>query len=472
MRRVYLAELRDSWSAWLGVSLAFVATNLSFVVSALVLSSGWAAIGAGKLVLEDSAEFTLTPITNFVFSGIVGLTVVATSATMVVDTRRGSLARLAVAGADPGQIVRSVMTQLVAVSLASALIADVIAMAVLQPYLHFLTTGIEAGTVIEQPAPVYNLWAMALANLACIGVAMLGGLGQARRAAAIPPVEALRQAAASPPQRMTVLRWIAVGLGVVLLALLFGAVFPMLEFRNSETISTFLQLGVLMLVVFTVLVALVAPVLISPIARGWTTLIPVRHPIWQLARKNIYVRGPRFSRSVVPIVFTIAMMLGLLALGPTLLATTLASGYGEGAVRLDKAGMGAFLSLLGPALAIALCGGIGNLFMMSKQRDAELALVGITGASPGQRRLLPVLEAVILTVTATIPALAAVGLMAAFYNFSFSAAGLVPVFVLPPEAWLVGVGGTGLIMIVATFLPTLKALRLPEPRVIARLAAE
>ena len=81
MRRVYLAELRDSWSAWLGVSLAFVATNLSFVVSALVLSSGWAAIGAGKLVLEDSAEFTLTPITNFVFSGIVGLTVVATSAT-------------------------------------------------------------------------------------------------------------------------------------------------------------------------------------------------------------------------------------------------------------------------------------------------------------------------------------------------------------------------------------------------------
>ena len=32
--------------------------------------------------------------------------------------------------------------------------------------------------------------------------------------------------------------------------------------------------------------------------------------------------------------------------------------------------------------------------------------------------------------------------------------------------------GTGLIMIVATFLPTLKALRLPEPRVIARLAAE
>ena len=159
MRRVYLAELRDSWSAWLGVSLAFVATNLSFVVSALVLSSGWAAIGAGKLVLEDSAEFTLTPITNFVFSGIVGLTVVATSATMVVDTRRGSLARLAVAGADPGQIVRSVMTQLVAVSLAF--------FSMLAPPTRRFTPGMRDATplpalVRAEPKSPLKRWRMAL----------------------------------------------------------------------------------------------------------------------------------------------------------------------------------------------------------------------------------------------------------------------------------------------------------------------
>ncbi|TBT83204.1 hypothetical protein ET989_12060 [Propioniciclava sinopodophylli] len=109
---------------------------------------------------------------------------------------------------------------------------------------------------------------------------------------------------------------------------------------------------------------------------------------------------------------------------------------------------------------------------MSKQRDAELALVGITGATPNQRRLLPVLEATILTVTAAIPAAAALGVMLGFLVVSFRAAGLVPGIDVPASAWLLGVGVTGLIMVAATFLPTLSALRLPEPRVVARLAAE
>ncbi len=153
-----------------------------------------------------------------------------------------------------------------------------------------------------------------------------------------------------------------------------------------------------------------------------------------------------------------------LSLGPTIYATSVASGF-EQTIQLDKAGMGAFLSLLGPALAIALAGGVGNLFMMSKQRDAELALVGITGATPNQRRLLPVLEAIILTVTAAIPATAALGVMMTFLVVSFQAAALVPGIAVPASAWIVGVGVTGLIMVAATFLPTLSALRLPEPRV-------
>ncbi|WP_342372424.1 hypothetical protein PCC79_16000 [Propioniciclava soli] len=472
MRKVYAAELRDSWPAWLGVSLAFVITNLSFVNSALVLRSGWAAVAAGKIDMMDSADFTLTPVSNFVFSGIVGLTVIATSTSMVVDSRRGSLARLGVAGAAPGQIVSSIMTQLVAVSVLSALIANIIAAATLDPFLHFLTVGVESGLVLEQPAPVYDVGVMVLANAVCIGVALLGGYGQARRAATIPPVEALRQAVAAPGERMTVLRWIGAALCVVVIVALFAGIFVMMQFRTSETVSTLMQMALAALLVFTVLVAMVAPLLIGPLARGWTALVPFRGPTWQIARKNVYVRGSRFSRSVVPIVFTIALMLGLLSLGPTIFATSAASGFEGGPITLDKAGMGAFLSLLGPALAIALAGGVGNLFMMSKQRDAELALFGITGATPTQRRVLPILEAIILTVTATIPAVLALALMLTYLYISFTGAGLVAVLSVPLSAWVVGVGATGLIMVAATFLPTLSALRLPEPRVVARLAAE
>lgn len=472
MRRLYLAELRDSWSAWLGVSLAFIAVNLSFVNSALVLASGWDAVHAGQIAMMDSGEFTLVPISNFLFSGIVGLTVVATSTAMVVDSRRGSLARLALAGAAPRQIVSSVMVQLVAVSLACAIIADLIAVATLQPYLGFLATGTDASEALFEPAPVYNVTWMLVANAGVVLVALVGGLGQARRAAGIAPVEALRQAAALPPPRMTVLRWITVAAAALALVAMFAMIGPFAQNRNSETVSTLMQFALVALVLFVVIVAIMSPVLISPLARAWTALIPVKSPTWQLARRNVYVRGARFSRSVIPIIFTIGLMLGLLSLGPTIYATTAASGLEGGAVSLEKAGLGAFLSLLGPALGIALCGGVGNLFMMSKQRDAELALFGITGATPSQRRLLPVLEAVILTVTAAIPGVLALLVMLAYLTISFSLTGLVPAMEVPPIAWGVGIGGTGLIMALATFLPTLKALSLPEPRVIARLAAE
>lgn len=472
MRRLYLAELRDSWSAWLGVSLAFIAVNLSFVNSALVLASGWGAVHAGQIAMMDSGEFTLVPISNFIFSGIVGLTVVATSTAMVVDSRRGSLARLSLAGAAPRQIVSSIMVQLVTVSVVCAIVADLIGMATLQPYLGFLASGTDAGEVLFRPAPVYHVTWMLLANAGVVLVALVGGYGQARRAAAIAPVEALRQAAAPPPPRMTIMRWITVAASALVLAAMFAMIGPFAQNRNSETVSTLMQLSLVALVAFVVIVAIMSPVLISPLARSWTALIPSKSPTWQMARKNVYVRGARFSRSVIPIIFTIGLMLGLLSLGPTIYATTLASGLEGGGVRLEKAGLGAFLSLLGPALGIALCGGIGNLFMMSKQRDAELALFGITGATPAQRRLLPVLEAIILTVTAAIPGILALVVMLAYLTISFSMTGLVPSMQVPATAWIVSVGGTCLIMVVATFLPTLKALSLPEPRVIARLAAE
>ncbi len=342
MGRLYLAELRDSWPAWLGVCLAFVITNLSYANSALVLASGWDAVGSGRLALMNSTEYTIVSVTNLVFSGLVGLVVIGTSAGMVVDARRGALARLALAGGTPRQVVGSVMLQLLAVGLASALIADVVAVATLGPWLEFLATGLDTGEEVVRVAPTAGVWVVLLANVGVVAVALLGGYRQARRAAAIPPVEALRQAAAPMPPRMGVGAWIGAAACVLVLGASFAMIVP---------------------------------------ARAWTALIPSRAAVWQLARTNIPVRGPRFARSVTPIIFTIGLMLGFLSIAPTIAATAEASGLGP--MPLDKAGMGAFLSLLGPALAVALVGGVGNLFMMSKQRDAELALLGISGAMPG-----------------------------------------------------------------------------------------
>lgn len=40
MHRLQLAELRDSWPTWLGVSLGFITTNFALVLSALTLVAG------------------------------------------------------------------------------------------------------------------------------------------------------------------------------------------------------------------------------------------------------------------------------------------------------------------------------------------------------------------------------------------------------------------------------------------------
>ena len=470
MRRIYRAELRDSWPAWVGVSLAFVATNLSFVNSALVLASGWAAVDAGLFGVEQSAEFTLTPLSNFFLSGIVGVMVLSTSAAMVIDGRRGSVARLALVGASPRQVLDSLMSQLLIVTVLSAFVADVVGMVTLQPYLDFLTYGIDTGM---PPIPVpasYNVAAMLAANAGCTLVALLGGWGQARRAARIEPVEALRQASADSAQRMTPARWSVVAVGILSLVGLFVLPTTMAGALGKEAVSAFLQFSVGALVLFVFVVAAAAPVFIGPVARAWTAVIPARDPMWQLARRNIYTRGTRFSRSVIPVIYTIGLMLGFLAIGPTIFATTDAA-FGGG-VTLEKANAGAFLSLLGPALGVALCGGVANLFMMSKQRDAELALLGLVGATPRQRRLLPVLEAIILVGTAAIPGVLALAVMMAYMHHAFPYAGVQAVTVVPLSAWVISIGGTAAIMVLATWAPTLRSMTLPERRVIARLAAE
>ncbi len=470
MHRIHLAELRDSWSAWLGVSLAFFTANLSFVMSSLVLVSGWNAVNSGLATLEATGEYTLVPISNYVFSGMVSLSVISMSTLMVVDSRRGSLARLAMAGAEPKTVIRTVMTQLVAVCLANAVLADAVALVTLNRYLHFLAFRMDPNDQNPLIPGIHNIGVVLASNVGVVVVALVGGYWQARRGSRIPPVEALRCSAVDPSQKMTILRWLTVVPILGLLGLIFAVTPGIIEFSGKEAASNILQIGLGTIILVVVLMGVLAPVLVSPLARLWTAAVPLRSPAWKIARRNIYTRGARFSRSVIPVVFTIGLMLGILSLAPTI-EGTVQSVFGKGET-MSNAGIGAFLSMMGWALAIALAGGVGNVIMMSKQRDADLALMGISGATPAQRVAITLIEGFILTVTATMLALVAIAVEAVYFQTAFSAMGFDPVFIIPPQAWIVGCGGTLVIMLAAMALPTLPALRRPEPRVVARLVAE
>lgn len=467
MRHLHLAELRSSWPAWLGVSVGFIVINFSLSLCALVILSGLNAIDAKVMRLEDSAAFTLTTAFQLVVCVIVAMSVINASTSLVVDARRAWLARLALAGASPGQVIGTIMTQLAAVSLASAVIGGVLAMAALPTALLYLAA--ERGAEVPVPEAVYAFWPLAAASLLSIGVAVLGGYRQAHLATNIPPVEALRLAVGARRERMGVLRWLGAGF-TLLVIVAIGVALPLLTAnRNKETVSNVLQLAFLLLFMMALLFAFLAPVIVGPVTRAWTKLVPSFDPSWDLARTTAVVKADRLSKSVIPVMTAIALIFGMIGISETLNASMAASGFD---LALEHVGALSFITILGLPLAIAVSGGVGALVMMSKQRDAELALSGIVGTTPGQRLAMPVMEGAIIAVTGAVLGLVCAAVSIVYMGAAFPLVELEWGFSLPVAELLGAFALAALVTIAATTLPTLPSLRRPEPKVIARLVAE
>lgn len=471
MGQLQLAELRGSWPTWLGVSLAFITTNFALVLSALAMVAGTRFMATQKLDPLDSAAFVLTPAQNLIFCAVVGMVVIGTATNMAVNARRGALARLALNGATPPQVVGTVVVQLVAVSLVSSLVGSILALVTLRPALGFLAyeRG-EAGSPMPTPDPVYSLWPILLTTLGAVVVAVIGGLRQAIRGSTIAPVEALREHAADGQTiRMTIGRIIATMMMALIVAAGYGSIAALTAEPNSETVSNLILLSMTMLILIAVLLALLAPILIGPLTRAWVLLLPLPLVSWQLARRTVSSRARRLTRSVVPVMMTIGLLLGMLAIWESLESTLVANGYN---IEINASGPSTLLVFLGLPLLISLAGGVGSLIMMSRQRDAELAMIGIMGGTPRQRVLVPLLEAVIITTSATLLGLIMAAGALLVLVVGLPAAGMTFAFV-PPLAMLVGtLIATLSITVGATVLPTLRSLRQTEPTVIARLVAD
>lgn len=463
------AELRESWSAWLGVILGFLATSFSFTLAALVTASGLAASDTA-MPAQIAQQYWSVAAFNLVVAVFVGLTVVGTATALVVNSRRGAIARLALAGAGPGQITRTMMGQLAAVALASALAGNALGVLGLQPTLDFLRAerGAEAAGFVVPPLVEPSV--LIGIDLLWLVVVLLGGWREARRANRIPPVEALRAAQGLDGRRPPLIgRLVRAAIALIALAAMFVAIRPIAAERGSETFTMLLQLTMLVLVVTGWLLAELMPQLVGPLTRAWTTLVPTRNPEWFVARATVLARSARLAGSVTPVMFTMGLTLGILGLGGTVNRILAAAGTG---VVLDYVGGMSFLKLLGLALLIALAGSVGSLIMMSRQREAELALLGIAGATPAQRLRTPLLEGVIVVLSATLCGLVMVAVCFGYLATAMWAIHWPFVPELPLASGVVALLCAGGITVAATVLPTRRTASLPEPRVIARLVAE
>ncbi len=464
------AELRESWPAWLGVSLGFIATTFSLSLAAMVTQSAILSSSAG-VPTEESTAYVSQGAMNILLCAIIGLSVVGTSTQLVVDSRRGAVARLALAGTTPRGVVGTIAAQLAVVAAASAVLGDMLAIAVLRPVLEYLRTERASDSAGIATPPVVSVWLLLIVNLVWILVAMAAGLKQAIAASRIPPVEALRQSQGqfSVRRRHGVGRWISIVLATVVIVGLFIALNPVTAEPNEDTMQNVLQLSFLVLCIASWLAAAAAPVVVRPMTSAWTRIGPMRSAPWWMARATVLAKSDRLVRSVTPVMFAVALVFGMIGLPATFNATFAASGMG---VSLEHADGLTFVVWLGLPLLIALTGSVGSLFMMSRQREAELAVFGITGATPGQRISTAALEAVMITVTATI-----LGILVNVVTYAFTAYGVTLLKLtfsleIPVVALLIALLITGAVTVASTTLPPLRTLSLPEPRVVARLISE
>ncbi|MFT3944090.1 MAG: hypothetical protein QM705_09780 [Ancrocorticia sp.] len=470
MRRIHLAEIQASWRAWLSVSVVFVTINASLTMTAMTYWTGHVATQNGQMEWLESAYYTISQVLITFFILLIALPVIGSTTALVVDSRRGALARLSLAGATPRQVRSTITSQLIAVSLASAIVGAVIAVAFTRSWITFtaIKNGGEEDFVLLEP--VISMIPILFATTVCVLASIVAGFRQAHAASRIPPVEALRlsQAPARHP-RLTWAGWLKATLLFVLVAASWVSVNFQVQNVYKETISNLFILSYVQIFVWAGLLSVVAPVLVRPVTRAWTRLIPSRDPAWILARSTVAARADRLYKSVVPVMFTFTIGVGALVLGN--------SGMRTIAVHMNMPDLEAptltsYAYLFGLPLIIAFAAGVASLIMMSKQRDAELALVAISGATPTQRIAAPALEALIITVTSFLLSIIAVVPSTAFQAYALSAAGLTWMPDFPWGVFAAIFAGGLVLTAVATVLPTLPSLRLPEPRVIARLVAE
>lgn len=461
MRALHIAEIRGSWRAWLSVSLAFLVTNFGIALPALLVYASW------QGDVEMGTHFLI--VTNVILVALVAMSVLANSAELVVASRRGAIARLALAGASPNQIVRTLMTQLVAVTLACAVVGDAIAVAVQQPVITFVQQDRAAeGTI--QLVPTYSPLPLLFATALCVAVALLAGLRVARRATRIPAVEALRQAANEP--EVTGIRGRAIRFGLLLLVLVLLAAGSLYSFGQNDLQKgdQILQAGVILLVLTGWAISVGAPLFMRGLVRAWTRLIPNTSPAWHLARHTVVARSTRMIKTILPVMMAVGILVGMLVLGATM--TELIRMANGGEVGDTRSSLGTMMTILGLPFLVSLSGAVGNLIMMARQRDAEMALTSIAGGTPDQQRGALILEGVIVGVTGMI-----LGLVMVVVAMVYTYVGLM--LYLPIAAVAVPWGSMGLVVVVclavcvlATLLPSIPALRLPPQKVVARLISD
>ncbi|WP_441245347.1 ABC transporter permease [Kitasatospora sp. McL0602] len=300
---VAAATLRRRWLAFLG----------SFVALAL----GVAVMSAAGVLLnttmgEDSLPGapSLHKLISFMaaMAGFVSVFVVSSTFAFAVAQRRQETAMLRAVGATPRQVRWLVLGEAVVVAVVAAVAGCLLGLAVAPAIASWLVSqGAAPAGFRSEPA----LLPLLLAGAGGLAVALLGAFAASRRAGRVRPVEALSEVAVDK-KVMPPIRWIGavlyLGLFVYTLQTFISPSGSMMADPQSRDPETTPQWALLFDVMAVLAIVLVAPVLVPPVVRLFTALVPLfPGAAGLIARQNALAAIRRTVSTATPVFLVIGL---------------------------------------------------------------------------------------------------------------------------------------------------------------------
>ncbi|MEV4347724.1 FtsX-like permease family protein [Actinoplanes sp. NPDC049596] len=432
MVRLIFGDLLANARVWLGTLLIAAATAAVGSVVAGDIATALEVGGDNALALYGISGVITA------FTLVTALIVVGSVAGLTVTLQQREYALWQLVGLRPA-LVRTVVTcQLLVVALLGAVLGGLAAAPVLGPLFRYAFAGSPSLASLE---PRFGVGIALPVVLFVVVVLTIGGSRSAGRAARTPPIRSLRETE-PPDRRMTPARWI----GGLATAGIIVAVLASLPGTGRDTLAVPLML--IAPLVAGVLAAF-GPLFLARLVRAWTSLLPFEGP-WYLARNSTAFNVGRSTATISPLTVAIALAGGLYSANGT---------AGDGDSGLST---GSVVLLLGGPLLLAVLGAVATVFMSSRRREREFALIVAAGGTPGTVLTAAAWEAVIYVGTALL--LGGASVLATALAGAW-AAGVFPSFGVLP-ALTVALGSLVLVL-AATVLPTAVALRHEVPSVLA-----
>jgi len=438
MLRLIVSDLFANVRIWVGALVVAAASAAVTTVAAAEIETAARTGGNVGLALYAISGTVL------LFATLTAVIVLGSISNLAVALQQRAYALWQLVGIRPGLIRLVVLAQLCIVAVLGAAAGCAVTTPALPPLFRFFFAGSDG---LDGLRPRFGPAAAAAVIAFVTVVVVLSGSRGAGRASRVPALQSLREADL-PRRRMGVPRWLG-ALAVLAIIVSIGASLPGTEAGRLST--------PLMLIAPLVagLLAALSPVVFPVFLRGWTALIPASvSASWYLARNSTAQNVSRSTAAVSPLMVAVALAGGFYT----------ATGIGNAAVSRDSASAvpdvasGTVALLIGGPVLLAVLGATATIFMSSRSREKEFALIQAAGGTEETVLGAAACEAVIYVVTAAGLGATAVAVTAL--------AGL-----WAAGSWVFGAGSVGVIAatglvltLAATVLPTLSALREEVPR--------